>query len=169
MQVNSVILQVKMDQSKPIRKIQGFWFTSQDQRAHCHTHQVYKLMSTNVQACIYVTLGGGSTCLQKDGVKWCWKQAARPVGMPSPPFDVDSPPPLRINLHHAWRSVWSQFIQRWSRSWRGLMMWQCLAPTPSPPIKGPLDLLQKAIHWVQSHLDQDTLGGIGLELSNVVD
>ena len=87
--------------------------------------------------------------------------------------------------HHLWESISAvdqgQFIQRWSRelTWIDDMVIPCpllhldslpllyhglyiAAPTPLPRA-----ILKTLIHI--SHLDQDTPGGLDLELSNVVD
>ena len=79
------------------------------------------------------------------------------------------------------KAVLGQFIQRWSRELTRindvvilcpLLFLDSLPPTlPWPIYSSPYPLsraiLKTLIHI--SHLDQDTLGGLDLELSNIVD
>ena len=68
---------------------------------------------------------------------------------------VYSPPPPRFNLHHCFKSVCFEGSE-------------LVVPTIySSPYPLPEDILETLIHI--SHSDQHTLGGIGIELSNVVE
>jgi hypothetical protein len=141
-------------------------FRKQDRETHCHTHQVYKPTSSNVETRVSMTLRSGPTCLQKMGRKGAESGLAGPTPRPASllggsfsfSFVVDSPPPLRINLHHVWRLVWSRFIQRWSRELTRIDDMEFPCPllhlpykrTSRPPLgRYPL----RAI----SHSDQNTL------------